>query len=178
MLSGEEFIVREHGSGTRAAMEQFFRESRIAPAQVMETTSNETIKQAVIANMGLAFLSLHTTGLELQNGLLTALDVVGLPLVRRWHIVHLQGRPLSPAAEALRYFVIEHGEALIRTQFGAEPPGPVATPAVAPVPAPSPWTAARRRRRSPRPRARRRCAHASADRRAAPSLLASVAMLR
>jgi LysR family transcriptional regulator, low CO2-responsive transcriptional regulator len=137
MLSGEEFIVREHGSGTRAAMEQFFRESRIAPAQVMETTSNETIKQAVIANMGLAFLSLHTTGLELQNGLLTALDVVGLPLVRRWHIVHLQGRPLSPAAEALRYFVIEHGEALIRTQFGAEPRAPLATTAVAPVPVPA-----------------------------------------
>lgn len=119
MLSGEEFIVREPGSGTRAAMEGFFRDARIAPPQVMESTSNETIKQAVIANMGLAFLSLHTVGLELDNGLLTVLDVAGLPLVRRWHIVHLQGKPLSPAAEALRYFVLEHGEALIRSQFGS-----------------------------------------------------------
>lgn len=117
MLSAEEFIVREPGSGTRAAMEQFFREHRIAPPRVMETTSNETIKQAVIANMGLAFLSLHTTGLEQHNGLLVVLDVVGLPMVRRWHIVHMQGKPLSPAAEALRYFVLEHGAALINAQF-------------------------------------------------------------
>jgi DNA-binding transcriptional LysR family regulator len=119
MLAGEEFIVREQGSGTRAAMEQFFRDHRIAPPQVMETTSNETIKQAVIANMGLAFLSLHTTGLEVQSGLMVVLDVVGLPMLRRWHIVHLQGKPLSPATEALRYFVLEHGAGLIEAQFGA-----------------------------------------------------------
>ena len=118
MLAGEEFIVREPGSGTRAAMEQFFREHRIAPPQVMETTSNETIKQAVIADMGLAFLSLHTTGLEVQSGLLVVLDVVGLPMLRRWHIVHLQGKPLSPATEALRYFVLAHGAELIAAQFG------------------------------------------------------------
>ncbi|MCU0939917.1 MAG: LysR substrate-binding domain-containing protein [Burkholderiaceae bacterium] len=118
MLSGEEFIVREPGSGTRAAMEQFFRDHRIAPPQVMETTSNETIKQAVIANMGLAFLSLHTTGLEVQSRLMVVLDVLDLPMIRRWHIVHLQGKPLSPAAEALRYFVLEHGAALIEAQFG------------------------------------------------------------
>ena len=124
MLSGEEFIVREQGSGTRAAMEQFFREHRVAPLQVMETTSNETIKQAVIANMGLAFLSLHTTGLEQQSGLLVVLDVVGLPMMRSWHIVHLQGKPLSPAAEALRYFVIEHGAQLIESQFGVDAPLP------------------------------------------------------
>jgi len=136
MLSGEEFIVREQGSGTRAAMEQFFRDHRVTPLQVMETTSNETIKQAVIANMGLSFLSLHTAGLELQNGLLVVLDVVGLPLVRRWHIVHLQGKSLSPAVEALRYFVLEHGAELIREQFGAEA-APAIGPPVADAPAPT-----------------------------------------
>jgi DNA-binding transcriptional LysR family regulator len=116
-LGAEEFIVREPGSGTRAAMEIFFREHRIAPPQIMEMSSNETIKQAVIANMGLAFLSLHTCGLELETKQLVALDVIGLPIVRRWHIVNLQGKPLSPAAEALRYFVLERGEALLATQF-------------------------------------------------------------
>jgi DNA-binding transcriptional LysR family regulator len=117
VLDSEEFIVRERGSGTRAAMEQFFRDQRIAPAQVMEMSSTETIKQSVIANMGLAFISLHTVALELSVGHLVVLDVVGLPLIRRWHIVNVQAKPLSPAAEALRYFVLEHGEALIAKQF-------------------------------------------------------------
>jgi DNA-binding transcriptional LysR family regulator len=116
-LADEEFIVREPGSGTRAAMEHFFREHRISPPQVMEMASNETIKQAVIANMGLAFLSLHTAGLELSTGNLVVLDIVGLPIVRRWHIVNIRGKPLSPAAEALRYFVLEQGEAHIAAQF-------------------------------------------------------------
>ena len=117
MLSGEEFIVREPGSGTRAAMEHYFHEHHVTPLLVMEMASNETIKQAVIANMGLAFLSLHTCGLELQTGQLVLLDVTGLPLYRRWHIINLRGKPLSPAAEALRYFVLEHGEALLASQF-------------------------------------------------------------
>lgn len=121
-LGAEEFIVREEGSGTRAAMEQFFRETRLNPARIMEMASNETIKQAVIANMGLAFLSLHTAGLEIETGQLVVLDVVGLPLLRRWHIVNLQSKPLSPAAEALRYFVLEQGEAHIARQFAAVAP--------------------------------------------------------
>ncbi len=117
MLGAEEFIVREPGSGTRAAMEHFFREQHIAPPLVMEMASNETIKQAVIANMGLAFLSLHTAGMELETGQLVVLDVIGLPLMRRWHIVNVRGKPQSPAAEALRYFVLEHAEALLAKQF-------------------------------------------------------------
>lgn len=121
-LATEEFIVREEGSGTRAAMEQFFHESHIDPPRIMEMSSNETIKQAVIANMGLAFLSLHTAGLEIETGQLHVLDVIGLPLIRRWHIVHLQGKPLSPAAEALRYFVLEKAEGLIAHQFAAVAP--------------------------------------------------------
>jgi len=118
MLSSEEFIVRETGSGTRAAMEQYFREHGIAPPQVMTSTSNETIKQAVMANMGLAFLSLHTCGLELQQRLLVVLDVPGLPMPRRWHVVHMQGKPLSPPAEALRLFLLEHASPMIDAQFG------------------------------------------------------------
>lgn len=117
-LESEVFIVREPGSGTRAAMEHFFREHRIAPAFAMEMASNETIKQAVMANMALAFVSLHTVGLELATGRLVVLDVAGLPLVRRWHIVNIQAKPLSPPAEAFRYFVLEHAERLLAEQFG------------------------------------------------------------
>lgn len=121
-LEAEPFIVREPGSGTRAAMEQFFRDRRISPPIAMEMSSNETIKQAVIAGMGLAFVSLHTAALELSVGQLAVLDVAGLPIMRRWHVVNIQGKPLSPAAEALRYFIIEQGEGLLAEQFGKSVP--------------------------------------------------------
>ena len=121
-LDGEAFIVREPGSGTRAAMERFFRDQRVTPTPIMEMASNETIKQAVIANMGLAFVSLHTVALELAVGQLVMLDVVGLPLVRRWYIVNIQAKPLSPAAEAFRYFVLDQGERLLAEQFGRSVP--------------------------------------------------------
>jgi DNA-binding transcriptional LysR family regulator len=110
-LDGQAFIVREHGSGTRAAMAAFFAERHVEPHITMEMPSNETIKQAVIAGMGLGFLSLHTIGLELRAGLLRVLDVEDTPLMRSWNIIHLESRVLSPAAEAFRYFIIERGQA-------------------------------------------------------------------
>lgn len=117
LIAPEPFIIREPGSGTRAAMEIYFREQRISPPVIMEMTSNETIKQAVIAGMGLSFLSLHTVCLELQAGLLRVLELDGLPLMRRWHVVHAHARTLSPAAEAFRYYLIEHGEAFLAEHF-------------------------------------------------------------
>ncbi len=110
VLQGQTMIVREQGSGTRAAMEAFLAAHRVEPHIAMEMSSNETIKQAVIAGMGLSFLSLHTIGLELRSGLLRLLDIDGTPLMRTWNVVHLQSRVLSPAAESFRYFIIEHGE--------------------------------------------------------------------
>jgi LysR family transcriptional regulator, low CO2-responsive transcriptional regulator len=107
------FIVREQGSGTRQAMEQFFGEHRFQPRISMEMGSNESIKQAVMAGMGVSFLSLHTLGLELRSGLLALLEVEGTPLVRSWQLVHLHSKVLSPAAEAFRYFVLERGRAYL-----------------------------------------------------------------
>ena len=75
--------------------------------------SNGTIKQAVMAGMGLSFLSLHTLGLELKCGLIQIVPVQNSPIVRTWNIVHMQSKLLSPAAEALRYFILEHGEAYL-----------------------------------------------------------------
>ena len=113
-----EFIVRETGSGTRAAMEHFLQEARVAPRYVMEMSSNETIKQAVMAGMGLSFLSLHTLQLELERKLIAVLDVQGTPVVRAWNVVHTLSKVLSPAAEAFRYFMLEHGEAFFAHEFG------------------------------------------------------------
>ena len=108
------FIVREQGSGTRSAMDAFFREHRVEPRLQMELASNETIKQSVMAGMGLSFLSLHTVGLELRTGLLAWVEVEGTPVLRSWNLVHLLSKLLSPAAEAFRYFVLEEGEAELR----------------------------------------------------------------
>jgi DNA-binding transcriptional LysR family regulator len=108
------FIVREQGSGTRSAMDAFFREHRVEPRLQMELASNETIKQSVMAGMGLSFLSLHTVGLELRTGLLAWLEVEGTPVLRSWNLVHPLSKLLSPAAEAFRYFVLEEGEAELR----------------------------------------------------------------
>jgi LysR family transcriptional regulator, low CO2-responsive transcriptional regulator len=114
-----EFIVREKGSGTRAAMERFFSDVKLEPRLNMQLNSNETLKQAVMAGLGLGFLSLHTIGLELSQGLIALLNVEEGPVVRAWNVVHTQSKLLSPAAEAFRYFVLERGEAHLAEQFGA-----------------------------------------------------------
>ena len=113
LLANEAFLVRENGSGTRASMDIFFREKGIRPAVAMEMPSNEMIKQAVMAHMGVSFISLHTIRLEVASGLIKLLEVDGLPLFRLWHIVNLHAKLLSPAAEAFRYFVLEKGREIV-----------------------------------------------------------------
>jgi LysR family transcriptional regulator, low CO2-responsive transcriptional regulator len=117
-LAKETFLVREPGSGTRAALERFFSE-RGLPLQVgLEMPSNETIKQAVMAGLGLSFISLHTIALELSVGALALLRAPGLPVMRQWNVVHRVDKRLSPAAEAFKAFVLEHGRSFLRTWRG------------------------------------------------------------
>jgi len=119
-LAPEAFLVREPGSGTRMAMEQFF-EQRGVPVRVgMEMASNETIKQAVMAGLGISFLSRHTVELELRSGRIVILDVIGLPVVRNWHVVHLLAKRLSPSAKAFKEFVLEEGREILRLTVGGE----------------------------------------------------------
>jgi DNA-binding transcriptional LysR family regulator len=113
-LAPYRFIVREPDSGTRAAMDAYFKRHRVDIQVAMQMPSNETIKQAVIAGMGLAFLSLHTLGLELRAGVLKRLDVEDTPVMRTWNLVRPQSRMLSPAAEAFRYFMLERAEPHLR----------------------------------------------------------------
>jgi DNA-binding transcriptional LysR family regulator len=112
-LAGETFIIRERGSGTRAAMEHVFAERGFKAGETLEMSSNETIKQAVMAGMGIAFLSMHTIGLELRAGRLALLAVNGLPVMREWYVIHRRGKRLSPAAQAFKSFLLEQGAALI-----------------------------------------------------------------
>jgi LysR family transcriptional regulator for metE and metH len=83
----------------------------------MEMSSNEAIKQAVIGGMGVAFLSLHTVGLELRTGLLVSLNITGLPLRRDWCIVQKDMVPPCRAAQDLRRFLLAHGSEAISQQF-------------------------------------------------------------
>jgi len=131
-LLREPFIVREDGSGTRAALHEYLQAHHLSVHIAMEMASNEAIKQAVMAGMGVSLLSLHTMGLELQHGLIATPEVEGLPLMRRWHVVNTLGRTLSPAAEAFRYFMLEHGEAFLARSFRDPEPGePAAAAATA-----------------------------------------------
>ena len=99
-LAGEQFILREPGSGTRQAAERFFVEHDIRPATRMTLGSDETIKQVVAAGLGLAVLSRHVLSLDAGAGALREIDVQGFPLLRQWYAVHLAQKKLSPLATA------------------------------------------------------------------------------
>ncbi|HXZ49824.1 MAG TPA: LysR family transcriptional regulator [Usitatibacter sp.] len=124
-LAGEAFIVREPGSGTRAAMERYFAAHHVKWRTGMEMASNESIKQAVIAGLGLGFLSLHTVRSEIAAGRLVALDVEGLPVQRQWYAVRRASRRLVPAAQEFGEFLVREALALIRAEgyLPGVPPG-------------------------------------------------------
>lgn len=106
-LADETMIVRESGSGTRSAMEEFFLQHAIKPHIDMEMGSNEAIKQAVVAGLGISFISQHTLGLELSAGRLVVLKVEGTPVIRRWFLVRHKSKRLTPALGAFWDFVLE-----------------------------------------------------------------------
>jgi len=118
-LADELFVVRERGSGTRIAMEKSFSEQGRSLRTGMEMTSNEAIKQAVEAGLGLGIVSLHTLELELATGRLIVLDVEGFPILRQWHVVHRREKRLSPIATAFRDFVFREAPRFVRLPQGA-----------------------------------------------------------
>jgi DNA-binding transcriptional LysR family regulator len=117
-LAEETFLIRERGSGTRSAMERVFRERSFHPRETIEMSSNETIKQAVMAGMGVSFLSLHTVGLEVAAKRLAVLGVAGTPVMRHWYVIHRERKRLSPTADAFKTFLIERGAKAIEQALG------------------------------------------------------------
>jgi DNA-binding transcriptional LysR family regulator len=113
-LSSQKFIVREEGSGTRNIFEYFLGAQMIQPPKVtIEMGSNETIKQAVMAGLGLSLISAHTIASEVAAGRLAVLKVEGLPIVRQWFVVRRTDRDLPPAGTALWTFIVEKGSAFL-----------------------------------------------------------------
>ena len=114
----EPFVVREKGSDTWNSMMDGFGTQLANVNITMEIRSTETIKQAVMAGMGVSFLSAHTVSRELQAGSLVVLDVQGLPLMLNWFVVHRRAKRLPPVAQAFKNFLMQDGAALIDRALG------------------------------------------------------------
>lgn len=101
-------------SATRAARDRFFTEhGGITFNNYLKVNSNEAIKQAVQARLGLAVLSIHTLEVELMLKRLVVLDVAGFPIMRHWYLVHRSGKRFSAVAQAFEDFVLAESDALI-----------------------------------------------------------------
>jgi len=110
-LLTERFVMREQGSGTRILAARYLEEiGHPQETNLIEMSSNETIKQAVIAGLGIALISGHTVTEELRSGRLVALACRGLPIVRKWFLLSRPEKPLTTAAGAVRDWIVRHQE--------------------------------------------------------------------
>ncbi|MCL2346343.1 MAG: LysR substrate-binding domain-containing protein [Desulfobulbus sp.] len=116
-LRGETFLLREDGSGSRLVAEEMFKNHLFTPRRTISLGSNETIKQAVMAGMGVSLLSLHTLSLELKTGVIAILDLVGTPIERTWYVVHMNAKRLLPAGVHFRGFLLDEAAAALDAEF-------------------------------------------------------------
>lgn len=117
-LAGYPLIVRESASGTRALMDRFFQDHRVEPRITMEMPSNETIKQAVMAGLGIALISGHTIALEVELGRIVVLDVEGMPIRRQWFLVSRADHVLTPAMTSFEDFLEMKGKTFLPQIIG------------------------------------------------------------
>ncbi|GHB42721.1 LysR family transcriptional regulator [Mongoliitalea lutea] len=117
MLEKMVLIFREAGSGTRLVMERFLKDHDIHVQRKLELTSNEAVKQAVLAGLGCSIMPLIGIKNELRNGDLKIIPVKGLPIVTDWHLIHLKNKRFSPVALAFLDFIIQNKEQIIDEHF-------------------------------------------------------------
>ncbi len=113
-LRDDTFLLREEGSGSRRVAEEMFERRKFTPTRTMSMGSNETIKQAAMAGLGISLLSLHTLPLELRAGALCILDVVGTPIERTWYVVHMKNKRLMPSGVKFRDYLIANTAATLK----------------------------------------------------------------
>lgn len=111
-LAEQSLIMREPGSGIRAALESLFAAEGLRPKVRMVLSSNEAIKHALMGQLGVSVLSLHTILLEGARGPIAVLDVEKFPIQRKWHVVRPKGKELSVVAQAFLEFLHEEGQRL------------------------------------------------------------------
>jgi len=112
-LNDFDLITREIGSGTRAHMETFLQDHDVRPNIIMEMSSNESIKQAVIADLGISFVSSHTIANELKNKQLKVLDVIDTPINRKWHVVTLNSMSPNHSIELLKEYIMHESQIIL-----------------------------------------------------------------
>ena len=110
-------IYREEGSATRMAMEQYFEKHEGQQRKRMELTSNEAVKQAVIAGLGNSIMPLIGSRNELLNGELHLLPSKGLPIQTDWRLIWLKGKKMSPVSEVFLEFIRNEKEKIKKTYF-------------------------------------------------------------
>ena len=117
LFEGVPLLYREPGSATRNAMEQFITQNHFEVRTKIELTSNEAVKQAVLAGLGASVMPLIGIKNELRNNDLQIVPVSGLPLSTTWNLIWLRAKRLSPAASAYLDFVSTRKEAIIKERF-------------------------------------------------------------
>ena len=111
-------IFRENGSATRRAMETFLKEHDIVPSKFMELTSNEAVKQALIAKLGYSLMPLIGIRNALEKKDLFVIPVKDLPVVTNWNLVWLKGKRFSPVAQAYLESLRDQKQQVIEENFG------------------------------------------------------------
>ena len=105
-LSRHRFIMRESGSGTRMAADQYFRKKKFHPDVRLELGSNEAVKESVAGGLGVGVISQYALhGHQREHGV-RVIDVDGFPLKSSWHLVHLAAKNLSPIALAFKEHIV------------------------------------------------------------------------
>lgn len=116
-LADHNLLVRERGSGTRAAVEKLYLDAGAPLSFGSELSSNEAIKQMTAAGLGVGFLSVHACTLEVRNRLLAPLAVAGTPVSGDWHVMHKADHPIPTVAASFHEFIVEHGQAVIMEEL-------------------------------------------------------------
>lgn len=117
LLKKHPLLFREKGSATRAAMEKFLEDKKIPIFKKMELTSNEALKQSVVAGLGYSIMPLIGINNELKNNDLEIIPYRGLPIVSHWNLVWLKSKRLSPAASALLEYIQKEKDKIITEKF-------------------------------------------------------------
>jgi len=119
-LANQRFLIRESGSGTHYVFNQLLQQHGVEIEPYMELGSGEAIKQAVMAGLGIAVISLHSIQLERDVNKLTVLDVEGFPLKRQWYAVHLKGKKLSLVARTFLDYILKESSVVLGGKYETE----------------------------------------------------------